>query len=96
MQDIVQHVTNHWGDMLGTAVFWTALGHAASTFPVPQNPYGRWLLGCLQYVVGQRIQSTATREGTTVQQKVADEVMLTGSPMAGILAGSTPQAKKDS
>lgn len=41
----------------------SALGHMVSTFPTPQNKYGQWLLGCVQYIVGQRLQAQQTVSG---------------------------------
>lgn len=38
----------------------TALGivaHAVNTFPTPSSPFGKWLLGIVQFVVGQRMQA---------------------------------------
>jgi hypothetical protein len=36
------------------------IGHAVNTFPVPKSALGRWLLGVIQYAVGQRLQATNT------------------------------------
>ena len=30
------------------------VAHAVNTFPIPKNPYGQWLLGVIQFAVGQR------------------------------------------
>lgn len=41
----------------------TALGiiaHAVNTFPQPTSPVGKWLLGLVQYMVGQRMQAQQT------------------------------------
>lgn len=41
----------------------TALGivsHAVNTFPTPQSAFGKWLLGLVQFVVGQRVQASQT------------------------------------
>jgi hypothetical protein len=46
----------------------TALGiiaHAVNTFPTPENKYGQWFLGLVQFIVGQRIQGNRTLEGKT-------------------------------
>ena len=45
---------------LGSAAVMGAVGHAVNTFPTPTNPYGKWLLGCIQWIVGQRTQSQET------------------------------------
>ncbi len=103
MQNVLQHVADHWGDYLSGGLAISALGHAVSTFPVPQNVYGRWLLGTIQFIVGQRIQATATKEGTTLQQQVAAAVIATddASSLPGSLLRITDameanKAKKDS
>jgi hypothetical protein len=36
------------------------VAHAVSTFPVPDNPYAKWLLGTVQWIVGQREQAQVT------------------------------------
>lgn len=36
------------------------VAHAVNTFPQPQNVYWRWLLGTIQWAVGQRTQGAAT------------------------------------
>lgn len=36
------------------------LAHMVNTFPVPDNPYGRWLLSGLQWYVGQRERAINT------------------------------------
>jgi hypothetical protein len=44
----------------------TALGivaHAVNTFPTPQNKYGQWFLGLIQFIVGQRIAAFNTMQG---------------------------------
>jgi len=35
------------------------IAHAVNSFPVPVNKYGQWLLGVVQFAVGQRIQGKA-------------------------------------
>lgn len=53
----------HWSELLagGTAV--GILAHAVNSFPTPENPYARWLLGVIQYTVGQRVAATNTLKG---------------------------------
>lgn len=55
---------NHWDDMLLGATAIGIIAHALDTFPVPNNPYAKWLLGTAQYIVGQRSKALATRNGT--------------------------------
>lgn len=54
--------------------FWSFLGHAVSTYPVPKSPGGKWFLSCIQYAVGQRLQALATAQGQTLPtvQQVRD------------------------
>lgn len=39
------------------------LAHAVNTFPTPANKYGQWLLGTIQYIVGQRVVASNTIKG---------------------------------
>ena len=39
----------------GLAVAFVA--HAVTTFPTPKNIYGQWFLGCIKWLVGQRISA---------------------------------------
>lgn len=44
----------------------TVLGivaHMVQTFPTPQNKYAQWLLGSIQFIVGQRIRAINTVQG---------------------------------
>jgi hypothetical protein len=43
-----------------TGTGFSFLANAIDTFPVPENKYGRWLLGCAQSVIGQKARSTNT------------------------------------
>lgn len=60
------HAFNHWDDLLKGAIFWAVMGHAVNTFPVPENKFGRWLLSTVQFAVGQRTQSAATKQGEKI------------------------------
>lgn len=53
-------------EMLGSFTFISIIGHAVNTFPVPENAYGKWLLGLVQWIVGQRTQAAATKMGMTL------------------------------
>jgi hypothetical protein len=51
----------HWPpsvDILTGATLMGALAHALDTFPPPTNKYWQWLLGCLQWFVGQRVKGS--------------------------------------
>ena len=39
------------------------LAHAVQTFPTPKNAYAAWLLGVVQYAVGQRERGSNTMVG---------------------------------
>lgn len=43
-----------------SSVFWSFVAHAVNTFPVPNNIYGRWLLGLVQWWIGQRDRALNT------------------------------------
>jgi len=63
LADVATHLWDHWGDVFAGA---TALGiaaHALNSFPVPQNKYGQWILGILQFAVGQRFRAANTIQG---------------------------------
>lgn len=78
MPGIIDHLFNHWGDISGTLLVGGIIAHAANTFPVPENKYGRWFLGTIQYWAGQRAQGLATKQGTTIEQKVVDTILSDG------------------
>jgi hypothetical protein len=58
---------NHFYELLtGFLAGGTAFGiiaHAVNTFPTPENKYGAWLLGSIQYAVGQRVSAKNTLRG---------------------------------
>lgn len=57
------------------------LGHAVNTFPTPDNKYGRWLLGVIQWGVGQRIAAGNTFQGkdsTIVATPISDRTAKNG------------------
>lgn len=39
------------------------VAHAVNTFPTPKNQYGAWLLGTVQFAVGQRAVAKNTVQG---------------------------------
>lgn len=47
----------------GGATVFAIIAHAVNTFPTPDNKYGTWLLGILQFAVGQRIAGANTLKG---------------------------------
>lgn len=53
----------HWDRIvsaLSGATVIGALSHMVNTFPIPSNPYAKWLLGSIQYIVGQRENASNT------------------------------------
>lgn len=46
------------------------IAHAVNTFPTPVNKYGAWLLGVVQFAVGQRTQGAKTIEGIPNQKDI--------------------------
>lgn len=57
-------------EFMGSATAVAFIGHAVNTFPVPVNPYARWFLSLIQWIVGQRTQAAETRGGLVA--KVAE------------------------
>lgn len=50
------------------------IAHAVNTFPTPSNAYGKWLLGVIQWAVGQRAIASNTFQGLqTIAQGVTTE-----------------------
>jgi hypothetical protein len=43
-----------------TGAGFSLLAQAVNTFPVPENPYGRWLLGMAQSFIGMKGRSVNT------------------------------------
>lgn len=61
----------HYQDVISFLAGSTVIGiiaHAVDTFPTPDNKYGQWLLGTVQFIVGQRLKGSNTVQGkdTTV------------------------------
>jgi len=54
----------HLTGLLTGGVAFGVIAHAVQTFPVPDNKYGAWLLGTIQYVVGQRERGLNTLAGS--------------------------------
>ena len=68
----------------------SALGHIVSTFPTPKNPYGQWLLGSVQYIVGQRVQAQQTVSGQANVNAMVKEAI---SPPAKVEVVAEPIQK---
>jgi len=52
-----------WLDVIVGATGLGIIGHAVNTFPVPKNQYGAWMLGVIQFAVGQRVAAKNTLNG---------------------------------
>lgn len=50
-------------DFLFGATGFGLIAHAVNTFPTPDNKYGKWLLGTIQFAVGQRTIANNTFQG---------------------------------
>lgn len=52
----------------------SVVGHIVQTFPTPENKYWQWVLGSIQFIVGQRLRATNTiqGEGTLTKQVPRD------------------------
>lgn len=60
------HFTHGWTvlvSMLSGSTATAFLAHLVQTFPTPDNKYGQWLLGGLQFLVGQRERAANTVSG---------------------------------
>ena len=58
-------IGNIWEHVSIFATGAAALGivaHAVNTFPTPKSDIGKWILGTIQYIVGQRLQSVQTKQ----------------------------------
>lgn len=69
--------TNFWEHLQIFASGSFAIGFAAhivQTFPTPENKYAQWLLGSIQYIVGQRVRAmnTIAGEGTLTKSVSRD------------------------
>lgn len=63
-------LTNIWGHasiFLSGATAVGIVAHAVNTFPTPRSPFGAWLLGVVQFAVGQRVAAGNTFKGQDTQ-----------------------------
>lgn len=61
-------IGNVWEHVSIFATGAAALGivaHAVNTFPTPKSELGKWILGTVQYIVGQRLQAVQTKTQDT-------------------------------
>lgn len=65
----------HWSEILSGATAWALIGHMVSTVPPSKNEWIRWLIGGVQFAVGQRNAGLNTMKGqdsTIVATPIAD------------------------
>lgn len=76
------NVWEHVQIFVSGSFFLGLVGHIVQTFPPPQNKYGQWALGSIQWAVGQRLRASNTMqgEGTLTKQVPID----TSNPPAKI------------
>lgn len=61
--ELWDHPIRHLIYFLSGGTVFGIIAHAVNTFPTPSNKYGAWLLGCIQFAVGQRQVARNTLEG---------------------------------
>jgi hypothetical protein len=73
---LAQNAWEHFQIFLSGATVLGIVAHAVQSFPTPENKYAQWLLGVIQYIVGQRIRAmnTLQGEGTVTKQVPRDTV----------------------
>lgn len=77
-------LNQHAIGILSGAAGFGIVAHAVNTFPTPINKYGAWLLGVVQFAVGQRVAAQNTFQGL--------QTMATGITTAEKAAGVTAVA----
>lgn len=65
-----QNIWEHLKIFAGGSFALGFVAHIVQTFPPPENKYGQWALGSIQWVVGQRLRAanTIAGEGTLTKQ----------------------------
>jgi hypothetical protein len=58
--------------MLSSVTLVGIVAHAVNTYPMPKSAQGRWFLGVIQYIVGQRVQALQTMDGPGAAQAARD------------------------
>lgn len=61
--DILNNIWDHSLYFLAGSTGLSIVAHAVNTCPTPKNSYGAWLLGVVQYAVGQRVAARNTLQG---------------------------------
>ena len=60
---MINYISQHWHMWAGNTAIILAVSHAVQGFPTPENKYGAWLVGSIQYFVGQRERALNTLAG---------------------------------
>ena len=63
MDSVFSNFVEHGVIFLAGGTALSIVAHAVNTFPTPKNPYGAWLLGTIQFAVGQRVAARNTYQG---------------------------------
>jgi hypothetical protein len=63
MDSLLGNFMEHAAIFLAGSTGLGIVAHAVNTFPTPTSKYGAWLLGTIQYVVGQRVAAANTLQG---------------------------------
>lgn len=84
MNDFFKHLTGETDAMVIASFMTLAVAHAVNTFPVPDNKYGRWLLGCVQWVFAFKGRAENTFKNT--------DTVTVPVPKKGTGAGQDPVA----
>lgn len=76
VSDAATHLWDNWDDVLTGATIFAGIAHLVQTFPTPNNKYAQWVLGGVQWFVGQRLRGSNTMqgEGTLTKQVPRDTV----------------------
>lgn len=61
--DAASHLWANWDDVLVGATAISLVAHAVNSFPPPENKYGAWALGVIQFAVGLRYKGMNTIHG---------------------------------
>lgn len=69
MDSVFSNFGEHASIFLAGSTALGLIGHAVNTFPVPDSAIAKWILGVVQFAVGQRLQATQTRNGNGNDQK---------------------------
>jgi hypothetical protein len=51
------------GSMVSGAAVYSALAYAAQTIPTPSNPWARWIIGVIQFVLSNKEKGQAAIAG---------------------------------